>query len=290
MAPPDEFSRPPTKSFNVAIVGGGISGLILALSLLPHGVPVTLYEAASKFGEIGAGVSFGPNASRAMKLISPHVHDAFEACATRNQSKEKTGTWFDFRYGEDCGGKRKVGETITIVDCDGGQASVHRAHFLDELVKLLPEGIAKFGYRVTDFVDEGDQGITIQFANGEKARHDAVIGCDGIKSKIRSCLLGNSHPSAHAVYSGKYAYRGLIPMDQAINLLGEDLAQNAQMYLGQHGFVPPASCQNGRKNTSLTSLQAYPHVSNRERQDYECCGHVRLQDVGLRKLGCKHEA
>ena len=246
MSPPAEFSQPPTKPFNVAIVGGGIAGLTLTLSLLSNGIPVTLYEAASKFGEIGAGVSFGPNAVRAMDLISPRVLQAFEARATYNQSNEKNVTWFDFRYGEDCGGKRTVGAKITTVTCEGGQASVHRAHFLDELVKLLPDGIAQFGYRATSFVDEGQYGIVIHFANGKQARHNAVIGCDGIKSRVRTSLLGADHPAARAVYSGKYAYRGLIPMDKAINLLGEDLAQNAQMYLGHHGHVLTFPIEKGK--------------------------------------------
>ena len=258
MVPPAEFTRDSTKNFDVAVVGGGIAGLTLTLSLLSHGVPVTLYEAASKFGEIGAGVSFGPNASRAMKLISPHIYEAFEARASRNQSADKAGVWFDFRYGEDCDGKRTAGEKITTVKCEGGQASVHRAHFLDELVKLLPDGIARFGYRATSFVDHGEDGIVLSFSNGEKAKHDAIVGCDGIKSKIRSSLLGSGHPAAHAVYSGKYAYRGLIPMDEAKALLGEDLAQNAQMYLGRHGHVLTFAIEKGKTMNGEKITSAFP--------------------------------
>lgn len=252
MSPPAEFTRAPNKDFSVAVVGGGIGGLILTLSLLSHGVPVTLYEAAAKFGEIGAGVSFGPNATRAMRLISPHVHEAFEARGTHNQSEDKKDVWFDFRYGEDCGGVRNVGEKITTLHCKGGQASVHRAHFLDELVKLLPHGVAKFGHRATDFVDEGDKGVVVHFENGEQVRHDAVVGCDGIKSRIRASLLGADHPSTRAVYSGKYAYRGLIPMEKAKELLGEELAQDSQMYLGRHGHVLTFSVEKGKTMNGMS--------------------------------------
>ena len=285
MCAQSEFSCPLKKNFNIAIVGGGIAGLTLTLSLLSHGIPVTLYEAASKFGEIGAGVSFGPNAIRAMKLISPRVLEAFEARATYNQSNEKNVTWFDFRYGEDCGGKRNVGEKITTVTCDGGQASVHRAHFLDELVKLLPDGIAKFGYRTTDFVDEGEKGIVLRFANGQQARHDAVIGCDGIKSRIRVSLLGAEHPAARAVYSGKYAYRGLIPMDKAKALLGDDLAENAQMYLGQHGHVLTFPIEKGKTmNGSSGSILIQSMLT------IYSCGFCKLEILGPRRLGGDHEA
>ncbi|MCQ4323266.1 FAD-dependent oxidoreductase, partial [Stutzerimonas stutzeri] len=54
-------------ALRVAIVGGGISGLALALSLCKHShLNVQLFEAAPAFGEVGAGVSFGPNAVRAI--------------------------------------------------------------------------------------------------------------------------------------------------------------------------------------------------------------------------------
>ena len=44
------------KPFDIAIVGGGISGLTLAIALSEANIPVTIYEAAKHFGEIGAGV------------------------------------------------------------------------------------------------------------------------------------------------------------------------------------------------------------------------------------------
>jgi salicylate hydroxylase len=36
-----------SKPFNIAIVGGGISGLTLAIGLLRHNIPITIYEAAA---------------------------------------------------------------------------------------------------------------------------------------------------------------------------------------------------------------------------------------------------
>jgi salicylate hydroxylase len=52
-----------TKDFNIAIVRGGIAGLTLAIALHERRVAVTIYEQAPVFGEIGAGISFSPNAS-----------------------------------------------------------------------------------------------------------------------------------------------------------------------------------------------------------------------------------
>ena len=78
-----ESSKPNT--IRVAIVGGGIGGLVLALGLLKYDhIDVHVYEAAHTFGEIGAGVAIGPNAERALKLIGPHAWDAFKKHATPN--------------------------------------------------------------------------------------------------------------------------------------------------------------------------------------------------------------
>lgn len=255
----------PTPS--IAVVGGGIAGLTLALNLIKLAKPdtssqpkytVTIYEAAHAFGEIGAGVSFGPNASHAMKCIGPEVYAAFEKTETRNQFESKQDVWFDFRFGESVDGKYQVeggdgtgqGEHIASVRCPGGQRGVKRSDFLDELIKHLPEGIAHFGKRVVHYTeDEGEGGkVTLHFKDGTTAVHDAVVGSDGIKSAVRKTVLaGTPEPeAANAVFSGKYCYRGLIPMDQAVSVLGSELASNSQMYLGRHGHILTFAIDKGK--------------------------------------------
>lgn len=255
---------------SIAVVGGGIAGLTLALNLLKlskseaSSTPkytVTIYESAHAFGEIGAGVSFGPNASQAMKDIGPEVYAAFEQTETTNQSPSKNDVWFDFRFGESVDGKFKVegedgtgpedrtGELIATVRCREGQRGVKRSDFLDELIKHLPQGVAKFGKRVTEYTEDSSSSqVTLRFKDGTTAIHDAVIGCDGIKSNIRKMLLEKTPKpeAAQAVFSGKYCYRGLIPMDEAVDALGEEMAMNAQMYLGRHGHILTFAVEKGK--------------------------------------------
>ncbi|MCE6983748.1 salicylate 1-monooxygenase, partial [Pseudomonas frederiksbergensis] len=51
----------------VSIIGGGIAGVALALDLCRHAhLQVQLFESAAALGEVGAGVSFGANAVRAI--------------------------------------------------------------------------------------------------------------------------------------------------------------------------------------------------------------------------------
>jgi len=218
------------KPISLAIVGGGIGGLCLAVALVHHDVPVHVYEAAPAFAEIGAGVGLGPNAMRAMALLDPAILEGYKRCETTNVSPAEQGRFFNFRYGmEKLSPEGMVaGELICEVRSGGVTSSVHRARFLNELVRLMPEGAASFGKRLVE-IEEGGEGVLLRFSDGTEARHDAVVGCDGIKSQMRKLLLGEGHEASEAVFSGKCCYRGLAPADRAIEILGEDLALESQM-------------------------------------------------------------
>lgn len=253
-----------TSKSTLAIVGGGISGLTLALALNQHNIPITIYEAAPNFAEIGAGVSLGPNAQRAMALLHPAVHAAFEKCKTVNMDEKKSAAWFTWRVGDarradnegyvrrakDGKEAKKVGDALFDVCFSQGVGSggVYRARFLDELVKSLPPGLAQFGKklaRITEATDgSGDK--VLHFEDGTSAQHSAIIGCDGIKSVTRRIVLGSDDPAATPVFSGKYAYRGLIPMDKAVELVGEEEARNSQMYFGYGGHVLTFPIEKGK--------------------------------------------
>ena len=77
----------------LAIIGGGISGLVLAMALDERGVRAEIYEQAPHFGEIGAGVAFGANAIRAMRHCSPKVVEAFSVVATGNMAAGRGQKW-----------------------------------------------------------------------------------------------------------------------------------------------------------------------------------------------------
>lgn len=145
---------------------------------------------------------------------------------------------------------------------------MHRAHFLDELVKLVPDKVAHFGKRLEDIEDLGDH-VVLKFHDGTAAKHSAVIGCDGVKSRTRQLVLGQHHPATAPTFSGKYAYRGLIPMDDASELLGDELARNAQMYLGHGGHILTFVSARCKPWTSASVIEANVLPAYRKRPHYE---------------------
>lgn len=242
-----------TSPLRIAIIGGGIGGLTLLLGLLEHTSPeyidVHLYETAPAFGEIGAGIAFGSNSIRAMKLLKPAIAEAYEKHATfhSDNSARERKVWSTYSMGMDGRGRNplKAGDRIHEVRASIERSSVHRARFLDAMIDLLPDGHVSFGKRLVDLVENPEkETITMSFEDATTAEADAVIGCDGVKSRVRQILLAE-HGNNEPVFTGKYAYRGLIPMDEAVKALGEWPAKNAQFYWGYDGHILTFPIEHG---------------------------------------------
>jgi len=101
----DSDAPPPLR---IAIVGGGIAGLVTALALQQRlssssagaNVALTLLEQAPRLSEIGAGVSLGPNAQRVLRLLG--LGEELDALAgeTPRGSERDEELWFEFRVGQ----------------------------------------------------------------------------------------------------------------------------------------------------------------------------------------------
>lgn len=189
-----------------------------------------------------------------MSLLSPAVRAAYDRHATSNGWTAKKDVWFDFRHGVQGERGGELGRVIAEVVAEGcGQSSVHRARFLEGLVGLVEGGgcCVRFGKRVVGVREVGGERpeggglggggggkkVQITFADGTTAEASALVGCDGIRSRVRELVLGDTDPAARATFTGKYAYRGLVPMATAALQLGDELARNSQMYLGPGGHV-----------------------------------------------------
>lgn len=240
---------------NVAIVGGGIAGVGLALGLkdAPH-LKVTLFESAAAFGEIGAGVSFGANAVRALAGLG--MAEPYHTLADRTPEPWQD-VWFEWRRGSDAG---YLGATLAP---GVGQSSIHRADFLDALARRLPDGMAVFGKRACG-LEQDATGATLSFTDGTTHRCDLVLAADGIKSGLRGAVLdghGLSDPGPR--FTGSVAYRGLVERDtlrERFRAAGLDqhLLDVPQMYLAQNGHILTFPIKQGRILNIVAFLTAQP--------------------------------
>ncbi|MEK7739293.1 MAG: FAD-dependent monooxygenase, partial [Pseudomonadota bacterium] len=222
------------KEIRVAVIGGGIAGLALTTQLVKNKhLDVHLFESASQFSEIGAGISFGANAVKAIQLLG--LSQEYESIADQVKAPY-TDIWFQWRNGY-------TDEYLSAsIAPQVGQSSVHRADFLDRLIPLVPLTNVHFNKRVQE-IEADEEQATIHFIDGQHITFDYVIGCDGIRSVVRNHVLdSNQLARVEPQFSGTWAYRGIIKFQdfkQAIAKLGNDaeIADVPQMLLGKDKHI-----------------------------------------------------
>ncbi|KAH7240036.1 uncharacterized protein BKA55DRAFT_666006 [Fusarium redolens] len=223
----------------IAIVGGGVVSMILTFGLIQRKIPVRVYEQASGFREIGAGFAFSACARHCMDLLNPSVTEALKRCGavpiSDENEKDNYLRWID-GYNQHRLDDLSYQKPLAQIG-GGGFRGCRRDQFLQELAKDLPPGVIEFSKRMDTLEHREDGSILLTFADGTTAEADAVIGCDGIKSNVRKSILGIENKASYAQYTHKVAYRGLVPMSAAIEVLGPWLANNFHHHIGPGSHV-----------------------------------------------------
>lgn len=162
---------PPSVKFHVAIIGGGITGLALAVGLARRNVDFAIYERAANFGELGVGITFTPNAQRAMEALDPRVLE----CFTRVASAPAGGVLrvVDGVREELGGGREEKGELFQLQVGDGYKAC-RRCDFIEQIVHHVPSERVQYGKYLESLrtADDGDGGVVLGFRDGSTAYAD----------------------------------------------------------------------------------------------------------------------
>jgi salicylate hydroxylase len=186
----------------VAIVGGGIGGLVLALALRERGISFEVYEQADELREIGAAVALSANGTRELRRLG--LGEQVEAVSVvpsalvirRWDSGEVIA---DHPIGRDGSYEATFGAPYY---------GVHRVALLEALSERLGDEGVNLGRRCVG-VDERSSGAELRFADGSSAAADLVVGADGVHSVIRPHVVGE----VRGRFSGTVGYRGLVPVE-----------------------------------------------------------------------------
>ena len=185
----------------VALVGAGIGGLTAALLLRARGVDLVLLEQAESLGEAGAGIQLSPNATRI--LVGLGLGPALERAACEPQAIEM----FEGESGRPL---LRLPLQTARTRWGAPYLHIHRA----DLQQILTDALAAEGgasLRLSSRVAaiDADVGV-VHLEGGEAVSADAVIGCDGLRSVVRTALLGDTQPR----FTGQTAWRGLVAPDR----------------------------------------------------------------------------
>lgn len=188
---------------HILIAGAGIGGLTAALALMRRGLRVSVLEQARELAEIGAGVQISANGAHA--LFSLGLEPALRKVWCEPAGKEirlwSTGeTWKLFDLG--AVSRERYGAPYFMIH----RADLHRI-LLDAVTAAAPDATT-LGARVSGFTQNG-RGVTVTCDSGARFTADALIGADGVHSRIRNALFGEMP----ARFTGLLAWRGLVPME-----------------------------------------------------------------------------
>lgn len=200
-----------------SVVGAGPGGLAAATILAQQGARVTLFERAPEIADIGAGIQLSPNAMAVLQALgvdgrAAHPVDAVTLVNGRT-------------------GARVAGVDLAGAGYEYPYLAWHRADLIAALVAAARAAGVKIatGQEVVGAHVDADKAM-LRLHSGEVVESDALVGADGLQSRLRHLLLQGGAPR----FTGHVAWRATVPLDPA----APDMAQ-VWMLPGRHAVTYP---------------------------------------------------
>ncbi len=149
-----------------------------------------VFERAPELKEVGAGIALSPNAMRVFKHLG------------LMQRVVERGTAIHAAVGYTWSGQEISRLATNLADVP--TVCLHRADLQQALFSALPPDSVHLGEQFVDLKQTAEN-VTARFASGRIATGDALIGADGLRSKVRARLLSDGEP----IYRGYQCWRGV---------------------------------------------------------------------------------
>ncbi|QXP65374.1 NAD(P)/FAD-dependent oxidoreductase [Polaribacter sp. HaHaR_3_91] len=174
---------------HIAIIGGGIGGVALAVACLHRGIPFTLYERDVSFNTRSQGYGLTlQQASKAMAGLGiVNLKDGITSTThiVHTTTGEVIGEW----------GIRKWGRSETKVSPKRTNIHIARQSLRLALLEQLDNtDSVKWGHKLLNYKESEDGNIDINFKVNDKVRTEKanlIVGADGIRSTVRKLLIGD---------------------------------------------------------------------------------------------------
>lgn len=178
----------------VLVVGAGMGGLTAAIALRRAGFEVEVFEQAPVIREVGAGLTIQCNAVRALGELG--LAEGLAGIGARVTLTELR----DWR------GRTLVASPFGPIEEEmkAPAYGVHRGDLQRYLLDAFGSEGVHPASRCTGFATR-EGGVELLIEGGRRVPGDAIVGADGIRSRIRAQLLGDEPPR----YSGYTCWRGV---------------------------------------------------------------------------------
>ncbi len=178
---------------HVAIVGGGIGGVALALACLHRQIPFTLFERDASFADRSQGYGLTlQQASSAMKALGvDHLSEAIVSTKhlVHTIDGQVVGEW----------GVRRWKDAIPESNSKRTNMHIARQSLRLALLDQLDDNTIRWGHQFVGCI-QAEQGVSLQFnVNGLEQQYtaDIVVGADGIRSAVREYAISKEESSLH---------------------------------------------------------------------------------------------
>jgi 2-polyprenyl-6-methoxyphenol hydroxylase-like FAD-dependent oxidoreductase len=183
----------------VLVVGGGISGLTLAIALSKQDIDVVVVEVSTDVrNQAGVGLSLQGNSIAALGEIG-----LAEACIKEGMA----ANYLNIRKAD---GELLMHQPIMQMGGTGypGTVGISRSSLHGILLDAMDTKNVIFKQGVT-FVhmDENPDGVLVRFSDGTEGNFDFVVGADGLYSKVRRLLFPDVKPQ----HCGQSVWRAGVP-------------------------------------------------------------------------------
>lgn len=191
----------------IAIAGGGVGGMTVAIALQACGHEVAIFEQTTAYGRIGADVNLTPNAVHALDGLGLGIGARLCETAARPEFRISR-MWDDGRETS-----RLPMSEAAEAKYGAPQLTIHRADLLSALESALAPGTIRFSAPVAG-LDQDKDGAALLLKDGSRVRADVLIGSDGINSALRTAMFGPDAPR----FTGLVSWRAVVPREAVADL------------------------------------------------------------------------
>ena len=252
---------------DIAIAGGGIGGLTLALALHQRGLACRVYESAPEVRELGVGITLLPHAMRVLTALG--LGESLASQGIENRESCFFNRFGQLIYSEPRG--RIAGYPVPEVGIHRGR--VHLTLWRAAVERLGAERLVSDHHCVG--LEQSGGRVTLRFrstqtgAAREPITADVVVACDGVNSAVRRQF----YPDDPLCFGGINTWRGVTRAKPF--LTGRSYVRVGSIQRGNLVIYPIADDVDGdgRQLINWTSQVAQPGY---ERNDWNKPG--RLED------------